>query len=388
MSRTDRPLVNWFAKDCLPFWAQSVFDDALGFVEGIQPDGTAMVDYPRRMRVQARCIHTFASTALNGLFPDGADLAIAGFNHWIKAAFPDGIDAGGIHQFDAHGQIANSMRDLYDQAFSILACASIWRLTKDPRAHEAAEAIFIFLETNLASPAGGWLEDDRGHDAHESPRRQNPHMHLFEAFMAAYRAFDEPAWKERAARVFRLFETVFFDPDAHVLREFFDENWSVHPVKGSTIEPGHMMEWTYLLAAYETISGIDTRDYRASLFDGALALQGRTDEDPPRLLPDAVDLNTGVASDAGRLWVQTEYLRALCVMAHDRPHLIVQTEELEQLIIDRHIAPFKVGLWCDALAADGEPAADYVPASILYHLYETVIVLRETDQAVDPAREN
>ena len=80
----------------------------------------------------------------------------------------------------ADGSVLDSTRDLYTQAFYLLALAWRFRLSSDAKWLEAADRQIAFLDTEMASPEGGYIESipDR------LPRRQNPHMHLFEAFLA------------------------------------------------------------------------------------------------------------------------------------------------------------------------------------------------------------
>jgi mannose-6-phosphate isomerase len=70
-------------------------------------------------------------------------------------------------------------------------------LTKDSQVRHEIEALVTFLETDLRSPHGGFLE---GISA-TLPRRQNPHMHLFAAMIANYDAIGDPAYQSRAGRL-------------------------------------------------------------------------------------------------------------------------------------------------------------------------------------------
>lgn len=375
---TPRPrgLASWLAETCLPYWEARVFDPALGFVEGIGPDGTPLWDAPRRMRVAARCIHTFAAAARAGLFPAGGDLGGKGFEYWLGAAFPDGPDAGGVHRFAADGSIADDRRDLYDQAFALLACASVERLNGDPLARRTAEAVLHFIDDHLGHPNGGWREDDRG----ALPRRQNPHMHLFEAFLACAEAFGDAVWLDRARSVYALFQAHFFDRDAGVIREFFTDDWALDPCAGAEIEPGHMMEWTYLLSVYETLTGERTGDARMQLFESAQALSRAAAPEAAPFLPNTINLRTRLPNANRRLWPQTEYLRGRVALAAGDSAHGPDIDALEQAIIGAYIAPFPNGLWCDEFTLAGSPTAPYAPASILYHLYEAAAAVAAFDK--------
>ena len=144
------------------------------------------------------------------------------------------------------GEVLDSKRDLYDQAFALLACSA--RIAAgDGAAKDYALAILAFINTELASPFGGWREDDR----QLLPRRANPHMHLLEAFMALHESAPDEGFLEYAHKVTVLFDKHFFDPEIRALREFFNDDWSTAGAANSElIEPGHMMEWAFLLKRF------------------------------------------------------------------------------------------------------------------------------------------
>ena len=120
--------------------------------------------------------------------------------------------------------MADARRDTYDHAFVLLACA--WRLKAfgDEQARRVAERTLGFLDT-LRQDDGSYLEGDPA----SLPRRQNPHMHLFEASLALHRAGFEDAL-DRARAIRALFERHFWD--GQVLREFFGDDWSLDSDRG------------------------------------------------------------------------------------------------------------------------------------------------------------
>ncbi|MEZ5892909.1 MAG: AGE family epimerase/isomerase [Parvularculaceae bacterium] len=356
-----RRFLGWFRNDALPLWAARGYDDAGGgFYEALNFDATPLIGVPRRVRVQARQIHAFSQSAIRGWHPGAESIAAKGFENFIASACPDDAARGCVHLLGEDGAVIDDRRDLYDQAFLLLACASRWEAAKDDRALAIAERTLDFLDRELASPHGGWLESDR----RELPRRQNPHMHLFEALMALHRATGEDDYLTRAGAVYDLFTAKFFDGKHDALAEFFDEDWRPRP---SPIEPGHMFEWVWLLESYEQLSGADAYDFSRRLF--AKASGAGCD---PAFHGFAFDrCSTAGESGAGkRLWPQTEKLRALFVMTG------AMTSE-EGLIADFIDALFNTylktdvpGLWIDEFDGQGRPAAKDVPASILYHLLE------------------
>lgn len=358
---------HWFIHDALPLWASHAYDDARGgFYEALNFDATPSVNRPRRVRVQARQIHTFTQTGIRGWHKESETIAAKGFDYFLDVACPDDGARGCVHIISDDGKIIDDHRDLYDQAFLLLACASRWQAAQDRRAIDLAEKTIRFLDAELASPHGGWLESDQN----EVPRRQNPHMHLLEAFMALYRATDDKKYLERASDIVQLFLRVFYDEGAGTLIEYFNEDFSPDE-KRHIIEPGHMFEWGWLLKHYEHLSGTDYRDIRNTLYMRGIQLG----EDPQffGFVSNKVDMATPNLRAAKRLWPQTEYLKASLIEARDgNDKAKILTTSLIESLFATYLHVAKAGLWVDEFDALGTSTAKDVPASILYHLFEAV----------------
>lgn len=357
-------LTDWHVARVLPLWARAAQDDAGAFYESLDFSGAPIIGQPRRVRVQCRQIHAFADAARRGWLPEGEAIAARGFRRLVATACPDGGARGAVHLLDDDGAVIDARRDLYDQAFLLLACAA--RLGVDAAAQGLAERTLAFLDRDLASPAGGYREDDAG----SLPRRQNPHMHLFEALMALHAASGDPSFLARARAIDALCATRFIDRREGVLREFFTDDLALDPARGAVVEPGHMAEWTFLFHRFEQLSGEDRSAMRRLLFDGAHAAAAR--DDAP-FLPNFALVGETPARRERRLWPQTELLRAALVMAgagsRDAAALAARLiEALFESYFDQPVA----GLWCDAYDGDGAPIAKDAPASILYHIHEAV----------------
>lgn len=364
--------VDWFKRAALPLWIARAYDEQRGgFFEALDVKGAPALGGVRRARVQARQIYAFASAGARWPeFSKALDLSHRGFAVYLSRAFPDGPAGGCVHLLDDDGAIIDDRRDLYDQAFALLAASARLRLG-DEEAARLAAGLVRFLDGALASPHGGWREDDRG----STPRRQNPHMHLFEAFMALAQT-GATGFSEQAKACRALFDRIFWDNDAKVLREFFTADWRPDPKCGDVVEPGHMMEWVWLLKLHEKAGGADAAETQRALFQRARTLGA----DPSGFLKDELRLGAEAAAYTRRLWPQTEYLKAALALAGagEAEALEIANGLIERLFetyLDHPVA----GLWRDQYDAKGEPIAADTPASILYHLYEAVV---ETEDAL------
>jgi mannose-6-phosphate isomerase len=351
-------LKDWFVDRALPLWASAGVDAKGGFYESLSFNG-APLPGRRRVRVQCRQIYTFTEAAARGWLPQGEAIAARGFERLIKTAVPQDGARGCVHALHDDGAIDQHLRDLYDQAFLLLACAARIKAADDPRARMIAKNTLAFLDREFASPFGGYRENDRG----GHPRRQNPHMHLFEALLALHDATGDGAVLERALALEALFRAKLYDPKAAALREFFNDDWSLIETVSDRIEPGHMAEWVALLDRFERRTGETRSSLKKALYQGADTR--RIPGEP--FLPDADMLGARPKSASRRLWPQTEFLRAAAVLGEDADAVAV----IEGLFRS-YLAIEPAGLWTDEFDAGGAPSAVAVPASILYHLLEAV----------------
>ena len=155
----------------LPLWSKEGWDRTTGgFVERLDQEGRPDRLVPRRVRVQARQIYCFAKAAQMGWYPDGREVALKGLDHLLtKAKAPDGRP-GFVHILASDGAVLDPLRDTYDHAFVLLALATAYTLDRDAQVRSEIDALLSFLDTQLRSPHGGFLE---GWPA-SMPRRQNP----------------------------------------------------------------------------------------------------------------------------------------------------------------------------------------------------------------------
>ncbi|MEQ1931581.1 MAG: AGE family epimerase/isomerase [Parvularculaceae bacterium] len=358
--------IAWFWEACLPHWAERGANADGGFFESLDFDGRPRLDEPRRVRVQSRQIHVFATAARLGRHPRARMLAEGGLDYVRRFASPEDGRRGCVHLLAPDGAILDDRRDLYDQAFLMLACASSAGAFLYEPALALAARTLAFLEAEMKAPGGGYFEDDKA----TRPRRQNPHMHLFEAMLALYAATGDAEFLGRAAALKAVLQVRFLDARAGALREFFTDDLSApDPARGDIVEPGHMAEWVWLLESYRSLSGGEVGQEQRLLYRRARELG----EGKAGFLVNSTVLG---AEPRGRrrLWPQTEYLKASLVMA--RRGETGAAERAERLVgalfasyLDRPLA----GLWCDEFDGQGLPIAGAVPASIVYHLMEAAL---------------
>lgn len=349
-------LDRWISDEALPFWARTAIDYRGGWYEDLDLGGSPNADKIRRMRVQARQIYVYALADKMGWYP-GKPIVRNTFNFMCDYGLEPHGDPGFIHLLSPDYETENPLRDFYDHAFYLLGCGWAYHATGDLAPLETGENVLRFIDTALSSPEGGWRENPAG----DTPRRQNPHMHFLEACMAWHDITDDPKWMDYAARIYTLFQKHFFDPEHHIIREFFDDDWTVaEGEKGETAEPGHAAEWIWLLLLYQKRSGVDTSDYAKKLYTKLLqAGEGfQNDEE---------DVHGNPRRTTKRLWVQTELIKAHLAQAERG---VDGAAERAAKTTDQFIEKYLRGdgTWCDRLNWAAKPDAKTIPTSTLYHI--------------------
>jgi len=97
-------------------------------------------------------------------------------------------------------------------------------------------------------------------------------------------------------------------------------------------------------------------------------------------LVDEVQLDTDERTDSRRLWVQTEYLKAILVQAAsaDPEGLWPLAAALSGALFTTYLADVPSGAWRDRFTSrEGRLAVDHIPASTFYHLIGVVTELQQ-----------
>lgn len=358
-----RQLVKWMKTSALPFWTTKGWDAKRGgFHERFFFDGTPDDLVERRTRVQWRQIYTLAHASELG-WCDGLRLAFRGLEHLLEKAWaPDG-KPGFVHILAPDGSVANPKRDSYDHAFAILALSWLARTTGDAQVRALLDLVLDFCEQKLTD-ANGYLRESL---PEQLPRRQNPHMHMLEAMMAAVETVSHPEAALRAQRYRKLLEKTFLDRSTGMLLEFYDNNW--RPIvedEASVVEPGHMAGWVWLMRKYERLFGQKTSPLGTHLLGAAL----RAAEPEYGFLIDEIDSRQQVRKSSRRLWPQTELIKAWLAQFESGAD---RADEPVDRLIDNLMAtylsgPFPGG-WYDCYTVSGGFGVDTVPASTLYHIF-------------------
>jgi N-acylglucosamine 2-epimerase/mannose-6-phosphate isomerase len=193
-------------------------------------------------------------------------------------------------------------------------------------------------------------------------------MHLTEACLAAFEATGEQRFADHALALVKLFQTKFFDAASGTLAEYFNEDWSrAAGDSGRITEPGHQMEWAWILNSARKLLGVDT----AAAIRAAIQFAEKHGVDDRTAVTYNAVRDDGTPIDRGsRTWPNTERLKAAVALYEldgvDPAPVIDPTVEL---LLQRYLSHNPPGTWIDAFDGDGKPTTKNVPASTLYHVF-------------------
>jgi mannose/cellobiose epimerase-like protein (N-acyl-D-glucosamine 2-epimerase family) len=371
-------LESWLFGTALPWWAvHGVDHDAGGFHERLDANRDAVVTAGKRAMVQARQIYVFAQAYLVNRLPEGRALARAGFD-FLQAhcRHPDG---GWRFRVARDGTPTDDTRDLYAHAFVLYGLAWLYRLDGDAAARALADETVAFLDRRMAHPRGGYHEalDGRGTPI-AGPRRQNPHMHLFEALLEWHAATGDAAWRDRAAPLAPLFADRFCV--AGTLREYFDDALIPLPgEQGQVVEPGHHYEWAWLLLRYRALGGGDHTALGAALY--AFAERHGIDAASGGVI-DIVAPDGTPTQRSRRFWPQTEAIKAHVARLETTgdPAVAARLDRQADAFYRAHVDGAAAGAWREHLGPDGTLIVPELPASSLYHVTLAVAELARIRQ--------
>jgi len=346
--------------ELLPLWARHGVDrERGGFWNRLRPDRSPVPDDHKRLLVQARQLYAFSRGVELGAGPWAAEAAAAGLE-FLVSRFWDPQHGGWFATTRLDGRPLDRAKDLYGHAFAVFALAEHHRVAGSPEALRLARATWALVRERLRDPKSGGFFERAAEDWRplDGPRRQNPHMHLFEALLALHEVAPGEGALDEAGALAQLLQSRLSDASG-VLGELFRNDWQPAPgAAGEVVEPGHGFEWFALLQRFSALGGDRGVLERAErLFEFA----ERHGVDRDGGVFDQLD-RAGQPRETGkRLWPQTERIKALALRG-DEVRLDAALAHCGERYLDGG------GGWHEQLARDGSVVSEAQNATSVYHV--------------------
>jgi mannose/cellobiose epimerase-like protein (N-acyl-D-glucosamine 2-epimerase family) len=366
-ARLARRFVSYVFVDMAQLWATRGWDETRGrSVERLQADlRPAPLGYRRGM-VAGRQLFFFSQAyrlTADPIYEDRARRLFADLvNH-----FWDKTNGGWYFSLDDDDTPHDTTKDLYGHAFIMFGLAHYLAIFSDTDALDWICQTNELVLRHLHLP-GGWFAPSATQDWEILDRKleQNPHMHLLEAYLSAYKATGDEAFLKCGTKIMSIYTEMPRTHDGSKVLEHLDENGHAAGGRGNLVQPGHLYEWYWLVNEYADIAGLPAfRATCAPILDWAD--RWGVDRGTGGIC-DLVDTSGNVVSNRKRIWPVTECIKALVTLA--RSHCTEQSlcSLVWWITFIGEMYCTVDGAWHEHLNQSLEPDCDHMPASTPYHV--------------------
>lgn len=240
----------------LDYWMKYAIDEVNGgFIGKIDNENNVDASAQKGAVLNARILWSFSAAFNQYKNKQYFDIATKAFEY-IEKYFFDKEFGGVFWTVDAKGNMLDSKKQIYAQAFCIYSLSEYYFASQNVRALNTALELFNSIEEySYDSLMKGYLEaftrewgepDDlrlSAKDANEK-KTMNTHLHIIEAYSNLYKAHPSSNLKNKIIELLELFDTYFINQKTFHLKLFFDEAWKEKP---DVISYGHDIEAAWLL---------------------------------------------------------------------------------------------------------------------------------------------
>ncbi len=378
---TVRSLHNRLMLRWCPKWYGAFSDPNGGFYERLGKGFKPILTGQRRLVTQCRQLSIYSHAVHSGNKSVQADLRAA--FEYIVANYHDPKTGTWYFAMDDDGHVSDTTCDLYALTFVIFSFSHYYRASGDERAQFLSRKAVQFISAHFHLPGQpGYAESvDEELRSVSKLRRQNPHMHLLEACLFAHETWNDTVYERMADDMVSLFYDYFFDDSKGVLREFFADDLSPHPVKGSEVEPGHFFEWVWLLKKHAELKKTPELHDEVALRLLDWANAKGWDEHFGGFY-DVLWEEGDVKETSKRIWPFCEAMKANALMltlAPDRQAIKDRVSAMVSVFEKQYMQ--ERGFWTEWFSRDFAPMTNYMPGTTPYHVYfgitETLSVLEK-----------
>lgn len=249
-------LTEEFNTNLLPFWAEYARDEKNGgFVGRITWDKQKIYEANKGGILNARLLWAFSAAYKTFPTEQIKEAALYTYQYFTQF-FVDKEYGGFFWEIDAKGNMLDSRKHIYTQAFGIYGLVEYYSSFGDESALELANEIYELIEkTARDEEHGGYFEayerdwtpceDVRLSDKDENtPKSMNTHLHILEAYTNLYRIAPTAELHQKLKELIGYFTKYIINPERTNLNNFLDVDWT--PLS-KLVSYGHNIETTWLL---------------------------------------------------------------------------------------------------------------------------------------------
>jgi cellobiose epimerase len=375
-------------KEILDKWYPLSVDTAYGgFITTFTHDFKPIGKQNKMIVTQSR--HTWVNAKAAQRYPTEVQYlknAAIGFS-FLRNSMWDKSFGGFYSLVSRKGEVVDSTKNAYGNAFAIYALAAYYRTSHDTAALNLAKKAFLWLEKHSHDPQyKGYYQhlDRKGNHILRTAatksmeetgyKDQNSSIHLLEAFTELYQVWPHPLVKERLSEMLMLIRDTIVH-DKGYLTLFFTAEWKPVSFRDSAREVikmnqnidhvsfGHDVETAYLMLESSHVLGLHNDSVTLKVAKRMVdhSLQYGWDKSVGGFFDEGYyfkdDDGVTIVKDSKNWWAQAEGLNTLLLMADKFPddsHNYFDKFEAEWRYIDTYIIDHEYGDWF-AGGIDKEP---------------------------------
>jgi len=242
-----------FSQVICPYWKKLIDRENGGYYGYVDFDLNLDKDAPKGVILNSRILWFFSNAYLTYKDPDMLDYAEHAYlflkEHCLDREF------GGVYwMMKANGEVFDSIKHTYNQAFAVYALSSYYAATGDNEALEIAFEIFQLIE-DVCTDDDGYLEafdrefhpianEELSENGVLADRTMNTLLHVLEAYTELYRVSEDEIVGEKLRNIIDIFHKHVYNPEKARLEVFYDFNYNSLLDLDSF---GHDIEATWLL---------------------------------------------------------------------------------------------------------------------------------------------
>ena len=273
------------AKHCRELLKSSVIDFYLpacvdtvngGYLESLR-GGKFAPTGEKFLTLQGRQLWFFSTLAREGIEKDAALAAAKSGIEFLEGHMRDRKHGGYFSKVSDAGKPVDPRKHVYLNAFAMYGLVAYHRATGDPKALDAAKALFHVLEEKAHDPKNGgyvefFYEDWRPITDRREPmyvgaidtKTYNTHLHMLEALTDLYRVWPDPLVRERLAELVLINTETVHHPDFNCNIDGWRPNWNIIDTPANLKASfGHDVECAWLMLDAGRALGSSPRMFRS-----------------------------------------------------------------------------------------------------------------------------